>query len=762
MSDRADDESPATDAGEQAAAPAPLDADSPPPSDSSDDVVVDASADAEDAPAAGPEQASEPPSEQAPEPAQQEAAPTPTPTTPDPAQAAVARFAASSKKAKAAAAPAKPAPAKPAPAKPAPGAAKPAPAAAKPSPAAARPASAPARPAAPAKTPTPKASPRPAAAPAAPAAPAEPAPSEKPATKDGTGRAKRPGKPDTGTGRKKRPAKGDDDAPAPRSGPSPALLAVGGGLVGALVVAMVMVVMLRPAAPPPEQTAQQPAQASESQAPAPQDDGAALWRRLNAAQEKLAALQEEADEAAVRQGVARLERELKALRASSIGAEAKSTLDRLERQVGALGERRGDDARGGGEASPQRSEREAKLASIDEGLSELSFVVEARLFSALQAVPRSILHAAAEDQQGRGLRDRLRRNVRDARGAPRALIEVALRPELVGFLGAAGYAEIESWAVDYVGEFRTSEAWRYWEAEQLPRLTESRGRAERFEAALTQVEAAWEAKDHPAALAAVAPFRDSRYEIWGTALLGWIEQDDVKKVWGALPLRPRADEPSARPGQETDAPRKRGSGTGFFVTASVLLTNEHVVGDADTVRVQMQDRPDAKGKVLARDAGLDLALVAVEGLEGKPLAFCKESLAVGESVYVYGYGAMVTGSGVTNEQAVWTVGALSQFQKEDARRLIVFDASVNPGNSGGPLIDCGGNWIGVVVAKTRSLEWIDGYGYAVHGEDARRWVDEHLGDRGKVATTSAPDQPLRASVIARRLPASVVRIVVGD
>jgi hypothetical protein len=72
----------------------------------------------------------------------------------------------------------------------------------------------------------------------------------------------------------------------------------------------------------------------------------------------------------------------------------------------------------------------------------------------------------------------------------------------------------------------------------------------------------------------------------------------------------------------------------------------------------------------------------------------------------------------------------------------------------------GGNWIGVVVAKTRTVGFIEGYGYAVHGEDALTWATEQLRARGVSLTTGEPPaQPMRPSAIARRLPASVVRVV---
>ncbi len=482
------------------------------------------------------------------------------------------------------------------------------------------------------------------------------------------------------------------------------------------------------------------------------EDPAASWSRLNELQEQLEGAPAPAE-------LERLRAEHAALRASGIAREAAGALDRIEKRLAELaatpapsGDAKSADAKA------------ARLASIDAGLEELAFAVEARLNAALSSVPQCLLLVMAEEQQGRGARDRLRRVVREAKSSPRALIDVALRPEWVGLLGSAGYQAIEDWAEQYLGGFAGSEAHTYWQEEHRPRLVESLERARQFEAALAKLEAAWKAKDHAAGLAALAGYRDARTDVWGPALLACVDTPEVAKVWGAIPLRPEdfaRDAPAPRDRGDAPPPAQRGSGTGFFVEPHLILTNAHVVGTATEVTVQLQGKADAKGKVLARDAALDLALVEVPGLDGQPLALCKDSISVGESVYVYGYGAMLTTKGMlTNDQAVWTEGSLSQVQQDDGRRLLVVTAAVNPGNSGGPLLDCGGNWIGVVVAKTRSDGFIEGYGFAIHGEDAMAWIKAQKAKNG-FKLTAAPKSPLRPSAIAKKLPVSVVRLVVG-
>jgi putative serine protease PepD len=91
---------------------------------------------------------------------------------------------------------------------------------------------------------------------------------------------------------------------------------------------------------------------------------------------------------------------------------------------------------------------------------------------------------------------------------------------------------------------------------------------------------------------------------------------------------------------------------------------------------------------------------------------------------------MVTGSGVTNEQAVWTDGALSQVQRDGDRRLIVFDAAVNPGNSGGPLVDMNGDVVGINSSiRTASSGMTDeggsiGLGFAIPMDEVMPIVEQ--------------------------------------
>jgi membrane associated rhomboid family serine protease len=158
------------------------------------------------------------------------------------------------------------------------------------------------------------------------------------------------------------------------------------------------------------------------------------------------------------------------------------------------------------------------------------------------------------------------------------------------------------------------------------------------------------------------------------------------------------------------------SGTGFYVAERLVVTNAHVVGDASEVELSVgpQGAPTT-GKVLATDESLDLALIKVE-LPGTPL-FYSDQVVPGRIVFVLGFGVL----GGDNKTLLVTRGTASARQASERR--IVFDATVNPGNSGGPLLDTSERWIGVVAAKSSGDgRLVTSLGYAIDGEATVQWL----------------------------------------
>ena len=149
--------------------------------------------------------------------------------------------------------------------------------------------------------------------------------------------------------------------------------------------------------------------------------------------------------------------------------------------------------------------------------------------------------------------------------------------------------------------------------------------------------------------------------------------------------------------------RCRSEGAGVILDPSgLVLTNEHVIADADNIQVVLADRRVFRAVVLGRDRKEDLALLRIDGslmLKLTPLVLAdSDALQPGEKVFAvgnpYGYSRSVS-SGV--------ISALHrQFSARDGvpfGDLIQTDASANPGNSGGPLLNQKGEMIGLITLR---------------------------------------------------------------
>lgn len=151
-----------------------------------------------------------------------------------------------------------------------------------------------------------------------------------------------------------------------------------------------------------------------------------------------------------------------------------------------------------------------------------------------------------------------------------------------------------------------------------------------------------------------------------------------------------------------------GRGSGFLLDSSgLIMTNQHVVGSAFSVKVKLYDGSIVNGRVLRRDSVADAALVKLEGemseVAGLPICHT-DRVRVGQSV-------VAIGNPLSFSNSV-TQGIVSGFRRNASRSLIQTDTAVNPGNSGGPLLNRDGKVIGIVTEKIAS-EGIEGLGFAL-------------------------------------------------
>jgi len=177
--------------------------------------------------------------------------------------------------------------------------------------------------------------------------------------------------------------------------------------------------------------------------------------------------------------------------------------------------------------------------------------------------------------------------------------------------------------------------------------------------------------------------------------------------------------------QEEEVPR--GVGSGFIISPDgYVLTNAHVVEGADEVYVTLTDKREYKAKIIGVDKRTDVALVKIEGSNLPRLTFGDSNkLRVGEWVIAIG-----SPFGLDNTV---TAGIISAKARDtgDYLPLIQTDVAVNPGNSGGPLINMRGEVIGINSQIYSRSGGYMGISFAVPIDEAIR-VSEQLKTTGRV------------------------------
>ena len=168
------------------------------------------------------------------------------------------------------------------------------------------------------------------------------------------------------------------------------------------------------------------------------------------------------------------------------------------------------------------------------------------------------------------------------------------------------------------------------------------------------------------------------------------------------------------------------TGTGFVIDEEGhLVTNNHVVGDSQTVSIRFADESEEQGRVIGTDPSTDIALVQVDltGHDVTPVKLGSSAdVEVGDPVYAIGnpFGLERSLTAGIVSAVDRDITAPNHFTIND---VIQTDAPVNPGNSGGPLLDASGNVIGVVSQIQSENGGNIGIGYAVPSDTVRNVVD---------------------------------------
>jgi serine protease Do len=178
-------------------------------------------------------------------------------------------------------------------------------------------------------------------------------------------------------------------------------------------------------------------------------------------------------------------------------------------------------------------------------------------------------------------------------------------------------------------------------------------------------------------------------------------------------------------------PRSHGMGSGFVIDASgVILTANHVVADAEQVKVKLHDGREFIATEVKTDPKTDIAIVRIKPDTSLPVIKLGDSDAteIGDWVLAigspFGLDATVTAGIISAKGRGPRIAVREDF--------IQTDAAINPGNSGGPLINLHGEVVGINTAISTRSGGYDGVGFAVPINLAR-WVAEQLVDKGVVS-----------------------------
>ncbi|PIE70564.1 MAG: peptidase [Deltaproteobacteria bacterium] len=173
--------------------------------------------------------------------------------------------------------------------------------------------------------------------------------------------------------------------------------------------------------------------------------------------------------------------------------------------------------------------------------------------------------------------------------------------------------------------------------------------------------------------------------------------------------------------------KQQSLGSGFIIDPEgYIVTNNHVIEGADTIKVKLNDEREFDAEIIGRDENTDLALIKVASESPLPILSLgtSASLDVGEWVVAigspFGLEQTVTAGIVSAKGRVIGSGPYDDF--------IQTDASINPGNSGGPLLNLSGEVVGINTAIIASGQ---GIGFAIPVDLARGIVDQ-LKNKGEV------------------------------
>src|SRR5215210_7374385 len=175
-------------------------------------------------------------------------------------------------------------------------------------------------------------------------------------------------------------------------------------------------------------------------------------------------------------------------------------------------------------------------------------------------------------------------------------------------------------------------------------------------------------------------------------------------------------------------PEQRASGSGVLISDDgYIVTNNHVVDGADEVNVTLTNRKSYKAAVVATDPSTDIAVVKIEGKNFPYLVYGNsDDVKLGQWVLAVGYPLtldVTVTAGIISAKAR-SIGINSRQSENPIESFLQTDAAVNPGNSGGALINTEGQLIGVNSAIASPTGSYAGYSYAIPVNIVKKIVND--------------------------------------
>lgn len=158
-------------------------------------------------------------------------------------------------------------------------------------------------------------------------------------------------------------------------------------------------------------------------------------------------------------------------------------------------------------------------------------------------------------------------------------------------------------------------------------------------------------------------------------------------------------------------PKQQGSGSGVIIsTDGYIVTNNHVVADADELTVTLNDNKEYSARIIGTDKASDLALIKIDGKNLPAITIANsDDIKVGEWVLAVGNPFNLTN---TVTAGIVSAKARSLYQN-GVESFIQTDAAINPGNSGGALVNTRGELIGINAMLYSQTGSFSGYGFAI-------------------------------------------------